>query len=109
MSTLNELVIAPIADIAGVLAATTIAGTPPTPGFNCAVPLYTIAHPIPRTQTHGWTGTAFTSDQEDAVEDPGTGARAMFPNTEFLQYNRVTQRGVPNARLLARGLTTSPT
>lgn len=97
---MQYLIMAPMADIAGILADT---------GYNVDIPLYTEADPTPRTQTHARCAAPFDSVQEASIETPVTGARDVYPNSLFEQYNRVTQRGVPAQRLIDWGLTTSPT
>ena len=96
----NYSIITPNSDRVGVLSAT---------GFDADIPLYTASDATPRTQTHSRCNTSFTTLQEALIEAPVTGARDVFPNSDFVQYNRKTQSTTPADRLLALGLTTSPT
>jgi len=93
-------IVTPLADHVGVLTDT---------GFDTDVPLYTIADPTPRAQTHARCASPYTPTQQAAIETPTTGARFVYPNSDFTEYNKKTQPGVPAARLAALGLTTSPT
>lgn len=99
MGLIQYFIIVPNADEAGVASAT---------GFTFTSPLYTAADPAPRTATHKWIGTPFTPAQETAIETPVTGARAVFTDSVFEQYNRKTQPGFPQQRIAELGLTTNP-
>jgi len=90
------LIICPLADQAGVETDT---------GFHTDTPLYTTSDPTPRTQTHGWTSTAYTPTQDAAVQ----AAAPNYPNSVFEKYNVPQQATYPQTRLGQLGLTTSAT
>lgn len=93
-------IITPLTDNEGVSDAT---------GVTIDNDLYTLADATPRTATHKHANTGWTQEIEDAIETPTTGARAVFPSSDFTKYHRVTEKGVPAARRAALGLTTSAT
>lgn len=95
MPGLNKLlIVAPLADQAGILTET---------GFHTDTPLYLASDPTPRSAWGGWTSTAFTLAQQGQVPTWQTD----FPASRFTIYNAVTQRSVPQDTLTELGLTTS--
>lgn len=103
----NELVIMPVADESGVLAALGISTTP--------VPLYTADDPTPRTQSASWFNTSWTAVIDTAIETPVTGARTVFPNSTFIKWHKTNPNDPqwpkinPQDVLVSLGLTTSST
>ncbi len=90
------LIVAPLADQAGILADT---------GFHTDTPVYLAADSAPRSPWGGWTSTSFTAPQQALVPS----WQAAYPNSRFTIYNRVTQKNVPPDTLTELGLTTSST